>query len=292
MPVSGAPADLAIQPRNLRFAPEDAARRWWLGGDPVATAWHNALSITFPAGETFFIESVRRFQKDVPAPLAAQIRDFAKQEAFHTREHNTFNRRVEAAGYDIAEEVERVEARLAEAREQHPVAQLAMTVALEHFTAIFAHSALKHPELLDGTDPEDQRMWAWHAIEEIEHKAVAFDTLAHVMREVPAHKRWSVRCLVFLNVSRNFITGRWIESLRLLAQDGITGWSARWRLLGYLLGKPGVVRRIILPWLAFLRPGFHPWEVQDQHLLDDALTRYGFASATQALTDQPAGSGA
>ncbi len=271
-----APDDLVIHPRNLRFAADEAHQRWWLNGDAVGTAWHNALSITFPAGETFFIESVRRFQKDVPEDLARQIKDFAKQEAFHTREHNEFNARVEADGYEIASEVARVEERLREARQQHPVAQLAMTVALEHFTAIFAHSALKNPALMEGTERESQRMWAWHAIEEIEHKSVAFDTYVHVMRDVPARKRWGIRCLVFLNVSRNFITSRWIETLRLLAQDGITGWSARWKLLGYLLGNPGVVRRIILPWLAFLRPGFHPWDVDDRALIGEAQARYGF----------------
>ena len=185
MPSTHAPDDLVIHPRNLRFGTEGKPQRWWLNGDPVATAWHNALSITFPAGETFFIESVRRFQKQVPDDLARQIKDFAKQEAFHTREHNEFNARVEADGYEIASEVARVEDRLREARERHPVGQLAMTVALEHFTAIFAHTALKNPALMADTDRDSQRMWAWHAIEEIEHKSVAFDTYAHVMREAP-----------------------------------------------------------------------------------------------------------
>lgn len=276
MPSTHAPDDLVIHPRNLRFGTEGKPQRWWLNGDSVATAWHNALSITFPAGETFFIESVRRFQKQVPESLARQIKDFAKQEAFHTREHNEFNARVEADGYEIASEVARVEERLREARERHPVGQLAMTVALEHFTAIFAHSALKNPALMDETDRDSQRMWAWHAIEEIEHKSVAFDTYVHVMRDAPARKRWGIRCLVFLNVSRNFMTSRWTETLRLLEQDGITGWSARRKLLGYLLGNPGVVRRIILPWLAFLRPGFHPWEVDDRALIGEAQARYGF----------------
>ncbi len=275
MTATHAPDDLVIRPRNLRFVTDAPHARWWLGGDPVATAWHNALSITFPAGETFFIESVRRFQKDVPDDLARQIKDFARQEAFHTREHNDFNARMEADGYEIASEIARVEERLREARERHPIAQLAMTVALEHFTAIFAHSGLKNPGVMAGAEPDAQRMWGWHAIEEIEHKSVAFDTFMAVMQAAPARKRWGIRCLVFLNVSRNFITSRWTETLRLLEQDGITGWTARRKLLGYLLGNPGVVRRIILPWLAFLRPGFHPWDVDDRALIAEAQVRYG-----------------
>jgi len=271
------PQDLEISPRNLKFARESKAKRWWAGGDPISTAWYNALSVTFPAGETFFIESVRRFEKQVPEQLALQIRAFVKQEAFQTREHNAFNARVKEAGYDIAHMEAEVQARLDQARETHPVVQLGLTTALEHFTAIFAHSALKQPELLNGADREAQRMWGWHAIEEIEHKAVAFDIYRHATRDVPKFKRWMIRSMTFLNVSRNFITGRWREALDLLEQDGIIGFKARWKLAWLLWGKPGLVRRVFLAWLAYFRPGFHPWQVDDRALIADAQQRLDLA---------------
>jgi len=269
----GTPHDLQISPRNLKFAREADTQRWWAGGDPIATAWYNALSVTFPAGETFFIESVRRFEKQVPEDLAVQIKAFVKQEAFHTREHNAFNARVKDAGYDIARMEADVQARLDKARETHPVVQLGLTTALEHFTAIFAHSALKQPELLNGADMEAQRMWGWHAIEEIEHKSVAFDTYRHATRDVPQFKRWMIRSMTFLNVSWNFITGRWREALELLAQDGITGLEAWWKLSWLLWGKPGLVRRVFFAWLAYFRPGFHPWQVDDRALTAEAQQR-------------------
>ncbi len=276
MPTTFTPADLEIQPRNIKFNDEAAPNeRWWAGGDPIATAWYNALSITFPAGETFFIESVRRFEKDVPDHLGEQIKAFVKQEAFHTREHNSFNSRVKEAGYDIARMEADVQARLDQARDTHPVVQLGLTTALEHFTAIFAHSALKQPDLLAGADMNAQRMWGWHAIEEIEHKAVAFDTYRYATRDVPKFKRWMIRSLTFLNVSRNFLTGRWREALELLEQDGITGIQARWKLAWLLWGKPGVVRRVFFPWLAYFRPGFHPWQIDDRDLITDAQQRLG-----------------
>ena len=137
-----APADLAITPRNLRFGRDEVRGRWWLGGDAVATAWHNALSASFPAGEAFFIETVRRFRDQVPAELAAQIDQFVKQEAHHTREHVAFNRQVTGAGYDIAAIDKRIADSLVQARTTHPVAQLLVTVSLEHLTAIFAHAML------------------------------------------------------------------------------------------------------------------------------------------------------
>ena len=265
---SAAPADLAITPRNLRFGRDEVRGRWWLGGDAVATAWHNALSASFPAGEAFFIETVRRFRDQVPAELAAQIDQFVKQESYHTREHVAFNRQVTGAGYDIAAIDKRIADSLVQARTTHPVAQLLVTVSLEHFTAIFAHAMLARAgQQFDGASAETRAMWIWHAIEEIEHKGVAFDTYMHITRSLKPAKRWAIRSLVFFRVSRNFIANRVNDALALLAQDGITGWRAKARLWWYLLGTPGVLRQVALPWASYFRPGFHPWDHDDRALI-------------------------
>ncbi|MBU6165573.1 MAG: metal-dependent hydrolase [Alphaproteobacteria bacterium] len=265
---SRAPADLAIIPRNLRFGRNEVRGRWWLGGDPVATAWHNALSASFPLGEGFFIESVRRFRKDVPPELAAQIDDFVRQEAYHTREHVAFNDAVSGAGYDTTAIERRIADSLVDARTAHPVAQLLITVSLEHFTAIFAHAMLaRDGRQFAGASQETRAMWSWHAIEEIEHKGVAFDTYMHVTRGLKPAKRWAIRSLVFLRISRNFVKNRSRDALELLAQDGIGGWRARARLAWYLLGWPGVLRQVALAWAVYLRPGFHPWDHDDRDLI-------------------------
>jgi predicted metal-dependent hydrolase len=270
---SAAPADLAITPRNLRFGRDEVRGRWWLGGDAVATAWHNSLSASFPAGEAFFIETVRRFRDQVPAELAAQIDQFVKQEAHHTREHVAFNRQVTGAGYDIAAIDKRIADSLVQARTTHPVAQLLVTVSLEHFTAIFAHAMLARAgQQFDGTSAETRAMWIWHAIEEIEHKGVAFDTYMHITRSLKPAKRWAIRSLVFFRVSRNFIANRVNDALALLAQDGITGWRAKARLWWYLLGTPGVLRQVALPWASYFRPGFHPWDHDDRALIAEHET--------------------
>lgn len=274
---SSAPADVAITPRNRRFGREEVRGRWWLGGDAVATAWHNALSASFPAGEAFFIETVRRFRDQVPTELATQIDAFVKQEAHHTREHIAFNRQVSGAGYDIAAIDQRIADSLVQARTTHPVAQLLVTVSLEHFTAIFAHAMLaRGGKQFDGASPETRALWIWHAIEEIEHKGVAFDTYMHVTRSLKPTKRWAIRSLVFLRVSRNFVKNRVQDALALLAQDGITGWRAQARLWWYLLGTPGVLRQVALPWASYFRPGFHPWDHDDRALV--AVHEAGLAS--------------
>lgn len=277
---SAAPADLAITPRNLRFGRDEVRGRWWLGGDVVATAWHNSLSASFPAGEAFFIETVRRFRDSVPAELTAQIDQFVKQEAHHTREHVAFNRQVTGAGYDIAAIDKRIADSLVQARTTHPVAQLLVTVSLEHFTAIFAHAMLARAgQQFDGASAETRAMWIWHAIEEIEHKGVAFDTYMHITRSLKPAKRWAIRSLVFFRVSRNFIANRVNDALALLAQDGITGWRAKARLWWYLVGTPGVLRQVALPWASYFRPGFHPWDHDDRALI---------AAHETALTPVPA----
>ncbi len=278
---SRVPADLAIVPRNLRFGRNEVRGRWWLGGDPIATAWHNALSASFPMGEGFFIETVRRFRKEVPPALAAQIDDFVRQEAYHTREHVAFNDQVSGAGYDTSAIEQRIADSLVDARAAHPVAQLLITVSLEHFTAIFAHAMLaRDGAAFAGASADTRAMWTWHAIEEIEHKAVAFDTYMHVTRGLKPARRWAIRSLVFLRVSRNFVRNRVRDALELLAQDGITGWQAKARLWWYLLGSPGVLRQVAWAWAAYLRPGFHPWDHDDRALVArhaDALSPVSMA---------------
>jgi predicted metal-dependent hydrolase len=273
------PADLAITPRNLRFGRDEVRERWWLGGNPVATAWHNSLSVTFPKGETFFIETVRRFRDAVPPKLASQIDDFVKQEAYHTREHVAFNRQVADAGYDVATIEKRLEENLGETRKNHPVAQLCITVSLEHFTAIFAHSMLLHGDNFAGASDEAQRMWTWHAIEEVEHKGVAFDTYMHLTRDLKPFKRWAIRSAVFWRVSRNFVYWRSHDAIAFLMQDGMGKWEARAKLFWYLVGTPGVLRRVFFNWLSYFRPGFHPWMHDDRDLLVKAESRMQLAAA-------------
>ena len=96
-------------------------------------------------------------------------------------------------------------------------------MALEHFTAILAHELLANPRHLDGAEPETADLWRWHAVEEIEHKGVAYDTWLFATREWPRYKRWKVKAKVMLLVTRNFLVDRTAGSLELMRQDGVTG---------------------------------------------------------------------
>jgi hypothetical protein len=260
------PDDLKITVRDERFNRETTPSRWW-AGEPYGTAWHNALSATFPRGEAFFIEAVKAHREGAPPKLEAEIRAFVKQEINHTREHIAFNKLAEKFGYDIKAIDKRVEEMLAMTKDRPVILNLAATMALEHYTAMMAHEFLANPKHFDKADPEVRDMWRWHAVEEVEHKGVAYDVWNHATRDWSDWQRWKVRSLMMLIVTKNFFKHRWEDSLNLLAQDGITGWKARMGLLKYLLVTPGVVRRIFPAWLAYFKPGFHPWDHDDRELI-------------------------
>lgn len=264
------PAGHEIVVRDLRFGRNGRNRRWWLNDDPVASAWFNALSATFPRGEAFFIESVKAFREGVPADLERDIRAFIIQEVNHTREHVAFNRLATEDGFDLARIDRRLEEEMAALKGRPRILDLASTMALEHFTAILAHDLLTHPETMAGADAEGAALWHWHAIEEIEHKAVAYDTFLHATRGWSRFKRWKVKALMMLVITGKFIPHRIADTLFMLREAGIDGWRVRWRLLAYLFGKPGVLRRVIPAWLAYFMPGFHPWNVDDRALIADA----------------------
>ena len=274
------PAELSITPRDRRFGRAAATPRLWHGGRVEATAIYNALSTTFPKGEAFFVESVRAFRDGAPAKLAEEIKGFITQEAIHSREHDAFNKRAAEAGYDLGKLEQRVEERLAITKDRPPIVSLAATMALEHFTAILAHQLLADPRHLDGAEKETADLWRWHAVEEIEHKGVAYDTWLNATRHWPRSRRWKLKTRVMLLVTRNFLVDRTAGALELMRQDGVTGVRAWLLLLTYLWVRPGMFRKIAGAWLSFFLPGFHPWNVDDRHLLA------GYASIASDETPQ------
>jgi predicted metal-dependent hydrolase len=249
-----------------------------MAGDPVTTAFHNSLSITFPKGEAMFIESVKAFREGAPPKLDAEIRAFVQQEVMHSREHVAFNKRVVEAGYDFAPLEAAVDEILAIIKTRPPVVNLAATMALEHYTAILASVILSDRDYFAGVDREQAEMWRWHAIEEIEHKGVAYDTWLHATKDWSRWKRWRLKSLMMLLVTINFWRKRVAGAVELLRQDGFTRW-ARTRVWWYLIGNPGLLRKIFLPWLAYFLPGFHPWNHDDRALIGKAESSYAAAVA-------------
>ena len=273
MTVAQTPADLVITPRNLTFGRGLHPDRWWYGGNPAATAFYNVLSLTFPKGEAFFIESVKHYRDKTSEPLTSQVTAFIAQEAIHSREHAHFNRQVDEAGYDLSEISERFAANLALSKERVPIVNLTATMAFEHFTAIMAHAWLKDDRYFKGAPKEVADLWRWHSMEEIEHKAVAYDTFNTVLKDLAPHKRWLLRSNIMLRISRLFLRNRLRDMRDLFIQDGIDTPGTWAKVVMYLLIYPGLLRQVFPAWLAFFRPGFHPWDHDDRAMLRKTADR-------------------
>ncbi|MGH7820189.1 MAG: metal-dependent hydrolase, partial [Candidatus Binatia bacterium] len=174
-PHAAIPDAADIPKRDLRFDLDPVDLRTWHPEGLHVAHFFNALSIFFPEGESFFIDSVRRFADRVRSPrLRDEVKGFLGQEAMHSREHRRYNRALARAGLPAEALEKAVVKRLDLGRKlMSPEEQLAVTIALEHFTAIMAHTVLSDERLLANAEPNMAAIWRWHAVEETEHKAVA-----------------------------------------------------------------------------------------------------------------------
>ncbi len=275
------PHDLFIRPRNLAFQHDMHRERWWLNNDPIATAFFNALSASFPQGERFFMDAVRPYRDSVNPRLREQIQAFTAQEAMHSREHRVFNDSMEGLGYNLQSIDAYLKRRFDFGRTLPRLNWLTATIALEHFTAILAHAILSDDTFLENAPAELKRLWYWHAIEEIEHKSVAFDTYLTATHRLGPFRRWWIRC-----ISMVLITGMFFQFIaygvrEFFRGDGINRFQSWKALIYYLWVYPGIMRRVTPSYFSFFKPGFHPWHIDDRVLIadTDATLRSGYATS-------------
>jgi predicted metal-dependent hydrolase len=243
--------------------------RHWLGGDVYRTAFMNALSMSFPLGEQMFIDSVRAAPPDalLDPRLRAEVKDFVGQEASHRFIHQQVNEELSRQGFDYTLEASLLER--VELIRRLPVAdRLAITCALEHYTAMLADYLLRHPEWLDGAEPQLRTLWSWHAAEELEHKAVAFD----VYRALEGG--WCKRVLWYLHVSIVFWRDTSRQTLHNLRRDRAVWRLDTWKSAARAwFGRGGLAWHLVKPGLDYLSPRFHPWQHDNRALLQTWLER-------------------
>lgn len=261
------PTDLDIQPRDLRFDVAGARDGHWLGGDPVGTAVFNALSLTFPDGERLFMDAVRHYRPQLSGKLLEDVRGFIAQEAIHSREHHGLNQLIDRGRYPVAEIEAEVRERTSQARGRGPMGMLISTIALEHFTAMMAEVHMAHQDLFEGASPEIERLWRWHAMEEGEHKAVAFDVFMEVTKDWPPFLRYRRRVISMALITYMFSRNVTRFAARLLETDGYTPKAALKAVEAYVWKKPGLFRRGWKTYFAWYRPGFHPWDHDNRAML-------------------------
>lgn len=254
------PADVEVRGRDIRFDVESARKGHWLGGDPVGTAVFNALSLTFPDGERLFMDAVRHYRPQLSGKLVEDVKGFIAQEAIHSREHHVLNQLIDRSRYPVAEIEAQVRQRVAESRERGPMAMLVSTIALEHFTAMMAEMHMAHQAQFANVDPNIERMWRWHAMEETEHKAVAYDVFMEVTRGWTRWQRYRRRCVAMAFITVMFTRNICRYAARLLEADGYTPEAALKAVKTYVWKKPGLFARGWKTYFAWYLPGFHPWD--------------------------------
>ena len=236
----------------------DQVPRFWFGGDPYLTRMFDALSLTFPDGERYFIESVRLFRDQIADPgLQQRVADFIRQEAQHGMAHDKMNQVMKAQGMPVDQFIARLN-RIFRFELQHRSAQynIAMTAAAEHLTALMAETFFGSRDTLRSAHPYVRALFAWHAIEEMEHRDVAFDVMKQAGNVPELTRRSALAITTALMLS--FTLYRTNVMLR---HDGF---SLRERLqmnlrgLPWFFGKNGVLSRMRRQYLDWFKPDFHP----------------------------------
>jgi predicted metal-dependent hydrolase len=237
----------------------DNVPRYWNEGDPFMTRLMDALSVTFPGGERFFIETVRAFENAVTdEKLREEMQLFMRQEGQHGAAHNQYNRLLSKQGIDVAAIVQEHQADQDEARRSmSPTMQLALTAASEHLTALLAEGLLNGSRLLGKqADPEMRALYLWHSVEEAEHKAVAFDVYERF-----AGGDYRSRALALLLVTLYMHVKTASAMRHMFAVDGLRDTrrvfaQGLWRLYG----PRGLLTRLLPSYFAWFSPTFHPWQ--------------------------------
>jgi uncharacterized protein len=276
-----------IKLRGFRGTEAAIANRHWVNGDPHATAFFNCLSAIFPQAETFMIRCLAGWVDKVPADLSATIRNFIEQEAGHSREHVAMNRALTDAGYDIASLEKAIRNLVDRFDRLNDVTKLTATICIEHLTAIVAAQVLES-DCLIGSDAEMQEIWNWHCLEEVEHKAVAFDVWLYATRDYSSVRRWAVRSSFMTVITASFLVNRMRGQIALLRQDGFGWWAACSGALRFGFGSGGIGRKVVGPWAAFLKPGFQPWDIDDRHLIAKAEAQLAKTIASRKVASAPA----
>ena len=242
---------------KLDFKLEDVPR-FWFAGDPFRTRVFDALSLTFPDGERYFIECVRLFRDKIQDPdLQARVADFIKQEAQHGIAHDKMNQLMKEQGMPVEQFTTTLKKIFRfELTKRSPQYNIAMTAAAEHLTALMAETFYSKRATLQEVHPYVRALLAWHSIEEMEHRDVAFDVMQQVGEVPEATRKFALAITTALMLG--FTLYRANVMLRC---DGFNG---RQRLqlfrkgLPWFLGRKGILTAMKKEYLDWYKSDFHP----------------------------------
>ncbi|WP_045196281.1 metal-dependent hydrolase [Rhodococcus sp. B7740] len=255
-----------IRARRIRFSYPVAMSRHFVDGDLIMSHAIAMLSAVFPEGEDFFVRSVRHYRADITdAALQIEVAGFIGQEVTHGREHREVNAKLQQMGYPTRIR-ERVTKRILSViyRVAPQRVSLALTAALEHYTATLAALLLTDPKARELiTSDEIRKLLLWHAYEEVEHKSVAFDVYRHIGGSERL-RIWTMRA-----THAAFLGSLCLATLVSMLGDRTTYNPVRLaRSVSALRRNPWFTRGLIHELGTYHRRGFHPDHNQTAHLLE------------------------
>ncbi len=259
---------LPIEKRRVKFDLDDLNETYYYRGNPQISAFFAGLSVSFPPGEGEFIKSVKLFEDQITDPkLKEEVKNFAHQEAHHSLQHKLLNKRLDEIGYDTAM-VDRVMKDKLSEREQNwsPEKRLARTVCAEHVTATWANWSLQAEEKMSHFPTSLRHLLQWHAIEEIEHKSVAFDVYQHCVGDRRLLNR---QYRIFLYYE--FPLTLFLVTRGLLKKQGYKATAEDRKVMRdfFFNKQDGMVASLWPHFKAFTKKGFHPWGYDDSALVDE-----------------------
>lgn len=264
---------------NLDFK-IDQIPKFWFGNDPFKTRFFDALSLTFPEGERFFIESVRLYRDQISDPtLQAKVKDFIRQEAQHGIAHDRMNQQMIAQGMPVEKFTQMLRTRFQGVlKNQSPAYCIALTAASEHLTALMAECFFGEKATMQQVDPYVRALLAWHSIEEMEHRDVAFDVMHDVAKvDLKTRKKALITASVMMLIFNSYRTNE------MLKVDGFSKFQ-RAKLfakgLPWFLGKKGKLSKMKSEYLDWFKADFHP----SQHPI---ITQYDVWIENLAKTQDP-----
>jgi predicted metal-dependent hydrolase len=256
-----------VRARRIRFSyPTGSLQRHFVGGDLVMSHVVAHLSALFPEGEDFFVRSVRRFADQITDPeLTSRVQGFIGQEVTHGREHRALNERLHQMGYPTRR-IDRITHRDFKRFERllSPLTCLAVTAAFEHHTAVLAEMLLSDERaqaILGAT--EVRSMLLWHAIEESEHRSVAFDVY-HSVGGTETRRIWTMR-IIELTFTASVV---FFSALSLLGDRATYNPVRLFRSLAALRNSPLLTRAVVRRIRAYTKRGFHPDDTDNTALLE------------------------
>ncbi len=256
--------------RDLRFdLPADRVQDWVGNGGVQFTHLMNAMSLVIPVGERFFIDAVRHYRDQIQDPeLKKAATAFIGQEAMHGREHDQYNARMIERLPSAAVFERRVKKLLDTFQARTPPSmRLSSTIALEHLTALMANGLLADARVTENAEPGYHALWRWHALEETEHKGVAYDVWEATQGRGP--RAYAIRAFGLVLATAIFWSMVVPHYLNFVREEGrltdLKGWKSAYDMA---FGRIGFLRRMVRPWFDYFRPDFHPWDDDNSRFLE------------------------